>query len=131
MGKSIQKNPSLKGCFFRIIFRSNINPDQPLRPKPPGSGVFKVTPAPNQGPSSNPNQYGVNNPQYFSSELNNNPNDGYGPNDFIVETVKLDKAFFHQFFTSKPLLLANGEVKQNYILNEKKPLNNLIKKKQI
>jgi len=59
----------------------------------------------------------VNNPQYFSSDLNNNPSDGgYGPNDFIVETVKLDKAFFHQFFTSKPLLLANGEVKTHLFI---------------
>ena len=30
---------------------------------------------------------------------------GYGPDDFIVETVNLDKDFFYQFFTSKPMII--------------------------
>ena len=30
---------------------------------------------------------------------------GYGPDDFIVETVNLDKNFFYQFFTSKPMII--------------------------
>ena len=30
---------------------------------------------------------------------------GYGPDDFIVETVNLDKNFFYQFFTSKPVII--------------------------
>ena len=30
---------------------------------------------------------------------------GYGPDDFVVETVNLDKNFFYQFFTSKPMII--------------------------
>ena len=84
--------------FFLIYFRSNVSPDQPLRPKPPASSSFRVTPSPSKPDLSlsggNSYQYGVTNPEYYSATPT--PTEGYGPNDFIVETVKLDKAFFHQ-----------------------------------
>ena len=96
--------------------RSNVGFDRPLRPKPPSDGVFRVTPSPNYHSSSNHKiiqtpKYGVNNPHYFSENLGNSHSEtGYGPDDFVVETVKLDKDFFHQFFTSKPLLLGTNVV---------------------
>ena len=89
---------------------------QPLRPKPPSDGVFRVTPSPNYYPSSNSKiiqtpKYGVNNPHYFTENVDtSNKETAYGPDDFVVETVKLDKDFFHQFFTSKPLLLGTNVV---------------------
>ena len=81
--------------------------DKPLRPKPPSDGVFKVTPAPSFS-SNSAAKYGVPNPNFYSDNLG--PTDNYGQDDFMVETVKLDKAFFHQFFTSKPLLLGTSHV---------------------
>ena len=86
--------------------RSNVDLEQPLRPKPPSDGVFKVTPAPTF--EAGAAQYGVQNPNFYSEKIG--PTENYGPDDFIVETVKLDKAFFHQFFTSKPLLLGTEVV---------------------
>ena len=80
--------------------------DKPLRPKPPSDGVFKVTPAPSFAGANA--KYGVPNPNFYSDNLG--PSENYGQDDFIVETVKLDKAFFHQFFTSKPLLLGTEVV---------------------
>ena len=85
--------------------RSNVGFSQPLRPKPPSDGVFRVTPSPNYYPSSNSKiiqtpKYGVNNPHYFTKNIDSsNQETAYGPDDFVVETVKLDKDFFHQFFT--------------------------------
>ena len=100
--------------------RSNVDLEQPLRPKPPSDGVFSVTPGPNLG-----QQYGVQNPNFYSNQLKSK--DNYGPDDFMVETVKLDKAFFHQFFTSKPLLLGTEvvtsksvEVDKNYAFARKR-----------
>ena len=103
--------------------RSNVNLDQPLRPKPPPSDLpqrpsYEVTPRPNY---SGYNQYGVENPGYHSDRNDHNDHDlqktagskvvkVYGPDDFITETVQLDKAYFHQFFTSKPLLLGTDVV---------------------
>ena len=87
--------------------RSNVDLDKPLRPKPPSDGVFKVTPAPSFS-SNSAAKYGVPNPNFYSDNLG--PTDNYGQDDFMVETVKLDKAFFHQFFTSKPLLLGTSHV---------------------
>ena len=85
-----------KTCFYTN--RSNVSPDQPLRPKPPVSSSFRDTSSPNLSNSeqigNNNFQYGVSNPEYYSATPT--PTEGYGPNDFIVETVKLDKAFFHQ-----------------------------------
>ena len=111
--------------------RSNVGFGRPLRPKPPSDGVFRVTPSPNyQSQSSNHKiiqtpKYGVNNPHYFTDNLDNSHSEtGYGPDDFVVETVKLDKDFFHQFFTSKPLLLGTNvvtstSVKQNNSLKKR------------
>ena len=90
--------------------RSNVNPDQPLRPKPPSDGVFRVTPSPS---FQTYGQLGVQNPHYFSENFyrgNGPTTENYGPDDFIVETVKLDKDFFQQFFTSKPLLIGTDIV---------------------
>ena len=93
---------------IQLPVRSNVDPDQPLRPKPPSDGVFKVTPSPYHKPYG---RFGVQNPNFYSEELlSPSTTENYGPNDFIVETVKLDKDFFHQFFTSKPLLLGTDVV---------------------
>jgi hypothetical protein len=88
--------------------RSNLNLDAPLRPKPPSEAIIQVSPSP-------PNRYmdedmddfhhyGVNNPAWFSQGLPSSTA-GYGPDDFVVETVNLDKDFFYQFFTSKPMII--------------------------
>ena len=77
------------------------------RPKPPSSGAFKVSPASNLHTYG---QLGIKNPHYYSSELQSPTTETYGPNDFIVETVKLDSNFFNQFFTSKPLLIGRDVV---------------------
>ena len=101
--------------------RSNVDPNKPLRQKPPSSGAFRVTPAPNLYSNSR-GRYGVNNPHYYTMDLpeNNGPTtENYGPDDFVVETVKLDKAFFHQFFTSKPLLLGTDVVTSTSIKVQK------------
>ena len=100
--------------FFLVVdakdippVRSNVDPNQPLRPKPPSDGVFKVTPSPHRKTYG---QFGISNPNFYSENLQSPTTENYGPNDFIVETVKLDKDFFHQFFTSKPLLLGTDVV---------------------
>ena len=98
--------------------RSNVNPDQPLRPKPPSDGVFKVTPQPNHYSHG---KFGVQNPNYYSESLSGPTTENYGPNDFIVETVKLDKQFFNQFFTSKPLLLGTDVVTSTSVKVHKEP----------
>ena len=73
-----------------------------LRPKPPSEDIIVVSPAPEL--YNDPyEQYGVNNPNWYGNSPSSTP--GYGPDDFIVETVNLDKNFFYQFFTSKPLIL--------------------------
>ena len=87
--------------------RSHVNPDQPLRPKPPSDGAFRVTPSPNL---NNYGQIGVQNPNFYNYEQAGPTTEQYGPHDFMVETVKLDKDFFHQFFTSKPLLIGTDVV---------------------
>ena len=81
--------------------KSNLSPNGPLRAKPPSDDIVQVSPSPNLYGNK---QYGVNNPNWFS---NNVPSStpGYGPDDFVVETVNLDKNFFYQFFTSKPMIL--------------------------
>jgi hypothetical protein len=88
--------------------RSNLNPDGPLRPKPPSETIVQVSPSPPHRPgdreSGEAQRYGVNNPAWFSQGLYSST-PGYGPDDFIVETVNLDKDFFYQFFTSKPMIL--------------------------
>ena len=97
--------------------RSNLGIDIPLRPKPPSEDIVQVSPSPVR--YNNPSeQYGVNNPNWFS---NNVPSStpGYGPDDFVVETVNLDKNFFYQFFTSKPMILdtdvvTSTSVKESY-----------------
>ena len=52
-------------------------------------------------------QLGVDNPYWFSDSQQFSPSStpGYGPDDFVVETVNLDKDFFYQFFTSKPMII--------------------------
>jgi hypothetical protein len=50
----------------------------------------------------------VSNPEYYSATPT--PTEGYGPNDFIVETVKLDKAFFHQVIINNIFLLENEKL---------------------
>ncbi len=40
----------------------------------------------------------------------------------MVETVKLDKDFFHQFFTSKPLLLGTDVVTSTSVQVQKKDM---------
>ncbi len=100
--------------------KSNVDPSQPLRRKPPSEDLFRVTPGQPlyinnnrltfDGDRTNSNNnYGVSNPHWFGGmnrEDTTQPSvPDYGPTDFVVETVKLDKEFFHQFFTSKPLLL--------------------------
>ena len=78
------------------------------RPKPPDNGSFKVTPAPNLHTYG---KIGIKNPHYYSHDNHYGPTtEKYGPDDFIVETVKLDSDFFHQFFTSKPLLIGTDVV---------------------
>ena len=69
--------------------------------------TFRVTPTPNL---NNYGQLGVQNPNFYNQDQNGPTTEQYGPNDFIVETVKLDKDFFHQFFTSKPLLIGTDVV---------------------
>ena len=101
--------------------RSNVNPDQPLRPKPPSAPRqpirpnYQDTPRPNYYQHSN--NYGVENPQYHSDNKDKTAGSKlvkvYGPDDFMTETVQLDKAYFHQvcqitlehlwgFFSGKP-----------------------------
>ena len=80
--------------------RSNMYGD--LRPKPPSEDIIVVSPSPEiyNDPYE---QYGVNNPNWYGDGPSSTI--GYGPEDFIVETVNLDKDFFYQFFTSKPMIL--------------------------
>ena len=92
--------------------RSNLNPEGPLRPKPPSEAIVQVSPSPpNRYGNSDSNEYelrryGVNNPAWFSQgQQASSSTAGYGPDDFIVETVNLDKDFFYQFFTSKPMII--------------------------
>ena len=101
--------------------RSNVNPDQKLRKKPPSESSFRVTPSYNNFNYNNNNgnnyaaaRYGLSNPHYYESNTvtprTTTDAPAYGPTDFVVETVKLDKNFFHDFFTSKPLLLGTDIV---------------------
>jgi len=85
--------------------RSNLYSEGPLRPKPPSERIIQVSPAPhNYNKDIPPIQYGVSNPNWYSNEVKAST-DGYGPDDFVVETVNLDKNFFYQFFTSKPMII--------------------------
>eukprot|EP00090_Calanus_glacialis_P004778 TRINITY_DN13582_c0_g1_i1.p1 TRINITY_DN13582_c0_g1~~TRINITY_DN13582_c0_g1_i1.p1 ORF type:complete len:1386 (+),score=289.54 TRINITY_DN13582_c0_g1_i1:332-4489(+) len=85
--------------------RSNLYSDGPLRPKPPSEQMIQVSPAPhNYNQDIAPIQYGVSNPNWYSNEVKASTA-GYGPDDFVVETVNLDKNFFYQFFTSKPMII--------------------------
>jgi len=85
--------------------RSNVYSDGPLRPKPPSDQIIQVSPAPHDySKDIPPIQYGVSNPNWYTNELKAST-PGYGPDDFVVETVNLDKNFFYQFFTSKPMII--------------------------
>jgi len=84
--------------------KSNVFSDGPLRPKPPSEEIIQVSPAPHDYNKEDAVQFGVNNPQWYSNEIQASTA-GYGPDDFIVETVNLDKNFFYQFFTSKPMII--------------------------
>lgn len=85
--------------------KSNLYSDKPLRPKPPSEQMIQVSPSPHDySAKDKPLQYGVNNPHWFSNEVRAST-PGYGPEDFVVETVNLDKNFFYQFFTSKPMII--------------------------
>ena len=92
--------------------KSNVAPDQPLRRKPPSS--YKKPPALSAANDYHPDlkntQYGVANPEFFSQGLERATPEPYGPTDFVVETVKLDKAFFQDFLTARPMLLATDVV---------------------
>lgn len=78
-----------------------------LRPKPPSEQIIQVSPAPHgYGQVEELPQLGVSNPHWYSQELGSpSSTAGYGPDDFVVETVNLDKNFFYQFFTSKPMII--------------------------
>ena len=67
-----------------------------MSPSPQGFGEAEEVP-----------QLGVDNPYWFSNGQDFSPSStaGYGPDDFVVETVNLDKDFFYQFFTSKPMII--------------------------
>lgn len=87
--------------------KSNIFAEGPLRPKPPSEEIIQVSPAPHDysyDKDEPPLQYAVGNPNWYSNEIQASTA-GYGPDDFIVETVNLDKNFFYQFFTSKPMII--------------------------
>ena len=105
--------------------KSNIFAEGPLRPKPPSEEIIQVSPAPHDysyDKDEPPLQYAVGNPNWYSNEIQASgtfflfqtmaminrsqaSTAGYGPDDFIVETVNLDKNFFYQFFTSKPMII--------------------------
>ena len=75
-----------------------MNLDQPLRPKPPSWDKPSYS-------------YGVENPHFKDHQTSNSKLvNFYSPDDFITETVQLDKSYLHQFFTSKPLLLGTDVV---------------------
>ena len=79
-----------------------------------------MTPAPFETDANRPPvQYGVSNPHWFDKEYPSST-ENYGPNDFVVETVNLDKNFFYQFFTSKPMIIdtdvvTSKSVQVNYV----------------
>ncbi len=88
--------------------KSNVDPSQPLREKPPSedtSIAYRYV-------SSAPFNYKQDKKEDVQNDFNYNQftEPSYGPTDFVVETVKLDKDFFHKFFTSKPLLLGTDVV---------------------
>merc|ERR1712083_922618 len=86
--------------------RSNLYSEGPLRPKPPTEQIVQVSPAPfDTNQKYPPITYGVSNPNWFSQQKTPTSTEGYGPDDFLVETVNLDKDFFYQFFTSKPMII--------------------------
>ena len=88
--------------------KSNVFGNGPLRPKPPSENIIQVSPAPQGfGEAEELPQLGVDNPYWFSDSQQFSPSStpGYGPDDFVVETVNLDKDFFYQFFTSKPMII--------------------------
>ena len=91
--------------------QSNLVSGGPLRPKPPSDHIIQVSPSPQgYGEEEELLQFGVSNPHWYSQELSPSSTAGYGPDDFVVETVNLDKNFFYQFFTSKPMLMDSGAV---------------------
>ena len=91
--------------------QSNLVSGGPLRPKPPSDHIIQVSPSPQAyGEEEELLQFGVSNPHWYSQELSPSSTAGYGPDDFVVETVNLDKNFFYQFFTSKPMLIDSGAV---------------------
>lgn len=88
--------------------KSNVFGNGPLRPKPPSENIIQVSPSPQGfGEAEELPQLGVDNPYWFSDSQQFSPSStpGYGPDDFVVETVNLDKDFFYQFFTSKPMII--------------------------
>ncbi|XP_040572684.1 uncharacterized protein [Lepeophtheirus salmonis] len=97
------------------LVKSNVNPDLPLRPKPPSEDLSQIPPRPygsyhsffNNHMNDQQYIYGMNNPLYFSAETTTT-RPSYGPKDFIVETVTIDSAILQDFFTSRPTLL-NGK----------------------
>jgi hypothetical protein len=85
--------------------RSNLYSEGPLRPKPPSEQMIQISPDQHDySKDIAPIQYGVSNPNWYSNEIKASTA-GYGPDDFVVETVNLDKNFFYQFFTSKPMII--------------------------
>jgi hypothetical protein len=93
--------------------KSNVNPSQPLREKPPSE-------ANNLGVNRRLGQLSsVSNADFYSPAPVTEAA-AYGPTDFMVETVKLDKAFFHQFFTAKPMLLGTDVVTSTSVQSSRK-----------
>merc|ERR1719150_2134263 len=85
--------------------KSNLFHTGPLRPKPPSEDIIQVSPSPQDYDNTDLDlQFGVSNPHWYSNDVQAST-PGYGPDDFIVETVNLDKDFFYQFFTSKPMII--------------------------
>ena len=104
--------------------KSNVFGNGPLRPKPPSENIIQVSPSPQGfGEAEELPQLGVDNPYWFSDSQQFSPSStpGYGPDDFVVETVNLDKDFFYQFFTSKPMIIDTDVVTSTSVqVNEMK-----------
>jgi len=89
----------------QLPVKSNLFHSGPLRAKPPSDDIIQVSPSPQDFDNTDVDlQYGVSNPHWYSNQIQASTA-GYGPDDFIVETVNLDKNFFYQFFTSKPMII--------------------------
>ena len=71
--------------------KSNLASDLPLRPKPPSEEIIRVSPAPPDYISQHRDQvqFGVSNPNWYGNNALQASTPGYGPDDFVVETVNL------------------------------------------